>query len=525
MCNLSPCLFGSLLPGESGAIGFGAKGFGANDFRGKGFGVRRVATGWLLVLGVLFFTTGYAGAGESSPIADAMQAGRLDRVDALLDGREVDIDAAQADGMTALHWAVYRDDLAGTEMLLEAGADANVTNRYGVPPLSLACQNGSAAIVKRLLEAGADANAELRGGETVLMTAARTGVAEVVQALIARGAKLNAAERNSQTAIMWAAAAGHADVVDALMDAGADFRASLPSGFNPFFFAVREGRVDVVLRLLAAGVDVNEPIDPQRKAGKGPAQGTSALLLAVENGHFELAELLLREGADAADQRLGYTALHAITWVRKPLRGDGDPPPIGSGRTSSLELVRSLVAHGADVNARHGKHPTGNYRLNRTGATPFLLAAETGDLPLMKLLLDLGADPTIVNADNVTPLLAASGVGVLGNGDETAGTEEEAIEAIQLLLDLGADINAVDDQGKTAMHGAAFKSWTKLIQFLADHGADVNVWNRKNSRGWTPLLIAQGNRPGNFRPSAETIEAVERVMRAAGVEPPEGASP
>jgi ankyrin repeat protein len=188
-------------------------------------------------------------------------------------------------------------------------------------------------------------------------------------------------------------------------------------------------------------------------------------------------------------------------------------------------MVRSLVSHGADVNARHGKSPAGNYRLNRTGATPFLLAAETGDLPLMKLLLEFGADPTIVNVDNVTPLLAASGVGVLSNGDETAGTEEEAIQAVQLLLDLGADINAVDDQGKTAMHGAAFKSWTKLVQFLADHGADVSVWNRENSRGWTPLMIAQGHRPGNFRPSAETIEAVERVMRAAGVEPPSEAPP
>jgi ankyrin repeat protein len=486
-----------------------------------------LALRWLLVFGLLILlATDRAKADESSAlIADAMQGGRLDRVRALIDRREVNIDDAQTDGMTALHWAVYRDDLDGTEMLLEAGADANVTNRYDVRPLSLACQNGNAAIVKRLLEAGADANTELRGGETVLMTASRTGVVEVVRALIASGAKVNATERNGQTAIMWAAAAGHAEVVDALIDAGTDFRATLRSGFNPFFFAVRQGHVDVVLRLLAAGIDVNEPIDPARRAGQGPADGTSALLLAVENGHFELAEVLLREGADARDQRLGYTALHAITWVRKPLRGDGDPPPIGSGSTSSLDLVRSLVSHGADVNALHGKQPAGNYRLNRTGATPFLLAAETGDIPLMKLLLDLGADPTIVNVDHVTPLLAASGVGVLGNGDETAGTEEEAIEAVQLLLDLGADINAVDDQGKSAMHGAAFKSWTKLVQFLADHGADVHVWNRKNSRGWTPLMIAQGYRPGNFRPSAETIEAVQRVMRAAGVEPPDGAPP
>jgi ankyrin repeat protein len=125
-----------------------------------------------------------------------------------------------------------------------------------------------------------------------------------------------------------------------------------------------------------------------------------------------------------------------------------------------------------------------------------------------------------MNADHVTPLLAAAGVGVLANGDDSAGTEDEAIEVVQLLLDLGADINAVDDEGKTAMHGAAFMSWNKLVQFLADHGARIEVWNRKNNRGWTPLMIAQGHRPGNFRPSPETIVAVEHVMRAAGVEPP-----
>ena len=198
MCNASPCLFRSPLPGGSHSKGFGA----------TGIGISKLATRCLLVLGVLLLTTHCAGAGESSPIADAMQVGRLDRARALIDRDGVVIDAPQADGMTALHWAVYRDDLGATEMLLEAGADANVTNRYGVPPLSLACQNGNTAIVKRLLEAGADANAELRGGETVLMTAARTGVPEVVQALIDRGAKVDADERNSQTAIMWAAAAG-----------------------------------------------------------------------------------------------------------------------------------------------------------------------------------------------------------------------------------------------------------------------------------------------------------------------------
>jgi ankyrin repeat protein len=266
-------------------------------------------------------------------------------------------------------------------------------------------------------------------------------------------------------------------------------------------------------------------MQPEKTSGKGSQAGTSPLILAVENGHLELASAILDAGADPNEGRSGFTALHAITWVRKPIRGDGDPPPIGSGKVNSLAFVRDLVAHGADLNSRHGKHKVASGRLNRTDATPFLLAAETADLPVMRLLVELGADPLLPNADNCTPLLAAAGVGVLSNGDESAGTEEEAIEAVGLLLTLGADINAVDDQGKSAMHGAAFKSWTKLVQFLADNGADINVWNRKNQRGWTPLLIAQGHRPGNFRPSRETVEAVLRVMRTAGVQPPTKPAP
>ncbi len=458
-------------------------------------------------------------ADSGSPLADAVQNSERSTALALLE-QGASVNASQADGMTPLHWSVYQDDVAITRQLIAAGANVNAINRYGVSAISIACKNGNGAIVEALLEAGADPNSVLRGGETAIMTAARTGRIGPVKALLASGADVNAKETRGQTALMWAAAEGHANVVDALIEAGADFRASLTSGFTPLFFAVREGRTEVVHRLLGAGLDVNDLMQPKNSSGKQPLSGTSPLILAVENGHLELALSLLDAGADPNDARSGYTALHAITWVRKPRRGDGDPPPIGSGSVSSLDFVRQLVSHGADVNARHGKQGAGNGRLNRTDATPFLLACETGDLPLMRLLLELGADPSIANADHCTPLLAAAGVGVLSNGDETAGTEDEAIEAIGMLLELGADINAVDDDGKSAMHGAAFKSWTKLVQFLADEGADISVWNQKNRRGWTPLLIAQGYRPGNFRPSPETITAIEKVMRDAGVEPP-----
>ena len=480
---------------------------------------RWAALGWAaLGLAAVLAASSTVAAESDAPLADAVKKQNLAAVGALLKQR-VDVNAPQVDGMTALHWAAYHDDVKTAKRIIAAGGNAKAKNRYGVTPLSIACKNGITAIVKLLLEAGADPNATLRGGETALMTAARTGKLGPVKALLARGAKVNAKDRKRQTAVMWAAADGHVAVVNALIKAGADFRTPLRSGFTPFFFAVREGRTGVVLRLLAAGVDVNDVMQPKRSSGKARNRGTPPLILAVENGHFDLAAALLKAGADPKDQQSGYTALHAITWVRKPIRGDGDPPPIGSGKLTSLQFVRKLVALRADVNARHKKRRSRGGRLNRTGATPFLLAAESGDVPLMRLLLKLGANPMLRNADNCTPLLAAAGVGILGNGDEAAGTEVEAIEAIKLLLKRGADINAVDDNGESAMHGAAYKSYHKLVQFLDDNRADIKVWNRKNKRGWTPLLIAQGHRPGNFRPSAKTITAIHRVMRAAGVEP------
>jgi uncharacterized protein len=246
----------------------------------------------------------------------------------------------------------------------------------------------------------------------------------------------------------------------------------------------------------------------------------SPLILAIENGHFELAAALLKAGANPNDQPAGYAALHAITWVRKPIRGDGDPSPLGSGNLSSLEIVRQLVKSGADINLRLKKGQSGRGRFTTTGSTPFLLASRTADVPLMQLLLELKADASLPNADNCTPLLAAAGVGALDDGEEAAATEDEAVEAVKLLLDLGADINAVDHNGETAMHGAAYQSLPKVVQLLADRHADTKVWNRKNKCDWTPLMIAQGHRPGNFRPAPETIAALEKILQVASVAPP-----
>jgi ankyrin repeat protein len=323
---------------------------------------------------------------------------------------------------------------------------------------------------------------------------------------------------------MWAAAEGNLEVVDALLAAGADYRTPLSSGFTPLFFAVREGKAPVVFRLLKAGLDVNDSTQPERRFG--PAKRvTNPLLLALENGHFEMAIALMDAGANSNAAPAGFTPLHAMTWVRKPIRGDGDPPPRGSGNVESLEFVGALVRHGAELNRRLAKGTAGRGRYNTTGSTPFGMAARASDVPLMKLLMDLGADAHLSNADGCIPLLAAAGVGALGDGDEAAGTDEEAVQAVHLLLEAGADINAFDENGETVMHGAAYQERPKLVKYLSDRGADINIWNQKNKWGWTPLMIAQGHRPGNFRPSPYTIAAIEQVMRASGLEPPKATRP
>jgi ankyrin repeat protein len=477
----------------------------------------------MYVVALLLSTVSMQGAGSDAVVADAAE--KMDRaaVRTLLRQR-ADVNAPQVDGMTALHWATYQDDLETSALLLRARANANAATRYGVTPLSLACANGNPALVDLLLKAGADPNAALPGGETPLMTAARVGSVASVKALLARGGTVDAKDdRRGQTALMWAAAEGHADVVQTLIELGADVRLRLSSGFTPLLFAVREGRSGVVRVLLKAGADVNETVPMDRKRGYGgrlPAAGASPLLLAVTNAHFQLAAELLDAGANPNADVPGYTVLHAMSVVRKPGVGDNDPAPEGSGTMSSLELVKKLVAAGANVNSRMTRRANlANTRLNELGATPFMLAGLTADAELMKTLAALGADPKLANADNSTPLMAAAGLATRSPGED-AGTEPEVLEALQLLLDLGADINAVDNNGETAMHAAAYKNLPGVVKFLAAKGARIALWNVDDKFGWTPLAIAVGYRFGNFKPSPETEAAIREVMMAAGVTPP-----
>ena len=476
-----------------------------------------------VALALVAATTAVHAAPARAPLADAAERHDWTRVRSLLKAH-ADVNAAQADGMTALHWAAYHDDEDAAKALLGAGANVRAANRYGVTPLSLACTNGNAAIASALLEAGADANGAQPGGETPLMTAARSGADGVVKALLARGARVDAKDdRRGQTALMWAAAEGHAAIVQDFIEAGADFKLRTPSGFTPMLFATREGRIDVVRVLLRAGAAVDEtvPTEGRRRGygGRVPPAGATPLLIAVTNAHYELASVLLDEGANPNADLPGYTVLHAITAVRKPGVGDNDPPPDGSGSVSSIDFVKTLAARGANLNARMTKKANlNNTRLNEIGATPFMLAALTADAELMKTLVALGADPSIGNADNSTPLMAAAGLATRSPGED-AGTESEVLEAVQLILDLGANIDAVDKNGETAMHAAAYKNLPQVVRLLAGR-ARIAVWNKEDRFGWTPLAIAAGYRFGNFKPSPDTEAAVREVMIKGGVTPP-----
>jgi uncharacterized protein len=490
---------------------------------------RRQITGFVLLVAGL---AAPAAAADRAAVADAAEKRDKTVVSALLKSG-VDVNAAQADGTTALHWATYHDDAEMVASLLKAGANVKAVNRHGMSPVAEACMNGNAAVVKLLLEAGADANTTMKGGESVLMLAARSGNLGAVNALLARGANVKARERLGQTALMWAAAEGHTAVVRALIESGADLNVTLDSGFTAFFFAVREGRLDTVRAFLAAGVDVNKMMQrPQgavrRFGGGGPGargQATTPLVLAVQNGHFELAIALIDAGADPNDVRTGFTPLHMIAGVRKPDSNDTNDgsPAIGAGRLSSLDFVREIVKRGANVNFRL---PSGALGLGGTssriateaaaGGTPFLFAADRADLPLMRLLKELGADPLLPNSNGTTPLMAAAGVGTT-SPDEEAGEESEALEAVKMLLDLGADINTVDSNGDTAMHGAAYNAYPLVAKLLAERGADPKIWKNPNKVGGTPLFIAEGYGDKTLQPDAATIEAITKIMLAAGL--------
>ena len=476
-------------------------------------------------------------AGAQVAIVDAIKAGDVARVRALVDKR-ADVNATQQDGTTPLHWAVDRDQPEIAQMLIRAGANVKAANRFGATPLWLASLNGNAKTIAMLIEAGADAKSANADGETALMVAARTGKTDAVNLLLTRGADPNVKEGwRGQTALMWAAAEGHAAVIEMLLARGADLKARSNAGFTALLFAAREGRIAAVDALLKAGADMNDSLPVRRRGPQGagltaaqtpaaqtagaaqtpappPEVGLNAFLLAAANAHYELAARLLDRGADPNAAPQGYTALHQVSWVRKAgVSGSNNPAPQGSGNMDGLEFVRKLVTKGAQLNARVTKRPNmGVTTLNSIGATPFLLAARTADAPLMKLLAELGADPLLTNEDGSTPLMVAAGLGTNSPGEDP-GTEPEVLDAVKVALELGNDLNAVDKNGETAMHGAAYKHVPSVVRYLAEKGARMDVWNRPNSKGWTPLKITEGVQRGmNIVSSAPTAAVIRQVM-------------
>lgn len=415
-----------------------------------------------------------------------------------------------ADGDTALHLAAHAGDVDSLERQLDQGIDPDTTNRFGVTPLALAARGGHPSVVQRLLEAGADPNRVSPAGETPLMVAARTGVVDSVLALLEHGADPTARETwRGQTALMWAAAERHAGVVGPLVAAGAEVNGVSAGGFTPLMFAVRLGHIETVDALLGAGADIHQTLP----------DGTSALVAAVINAHYDLAVHLLERGADPNAAEQGWTALHQVVWTRRPNtnKNQHNPSPRQSGWVTALELVEALVAHGADVNARQTKEPRDGYRnlLNRIGATPFFLAAKVVDLEMMRLLLDLGADPLLTNEDGTTALLVAAGVGVWPN--ESAGSQEEALEAVKLMIELGDVVTTIDAHGDTAVHGSVLRDAKELTLFLLERGAELN---HVNECGWTPLTIAQGIFYGNLGRRFPDLEGVLVERGATSPLPP-----
>jgi ankyrin repeat protein len=481
--------------------------------------------------------------------------------------QKLDVNTPQSDGTTALHWAAHWNDVEMARLLIQAGANARAATREGATALYLAAVNGNAVMIDMLTKAGANPNSTLAGGETVLMTAANSGNADAVRVLIKAGANVNAKESvKGETALMWAAAENHADVVKLLIENAADIlacthidlvnsangfiitgpgvpnvpcdkggkpqprptppaqaaggrggRGGRPPGpplggsgggaMTPFLFAVRANAMESVKVLIEAGSDVNQTM----------ADGTSAMVIAIINGHYNLATFLLDDGADPnlADLR-GRAALYAAVDMRN-YRWSELPKPPGDN-VDPLDVIKTLLNRGAKPNMPltnpipyRGPSNFSNVFQSMVGATPFLRAAESGDVALMKLLVQHGADPNIKLSDGTTALMLASGIG-RADGSTYEWSEAETLEAVRLCLQLGNDLHATNTAGLTALHGAAHRGSNEIVQFLVSKGAKLDA---KDKEGRTPLAWAEGvpvidQRPP--RPQPHTVALLQRLM-------------
>jgi len=448
------------------------------------------------ILAVLFLAAALHAADTDRRLIDAAKKGNRESVRALLK-ENAPVNARDADGTTALHWAARADDMETAQLLMRAGADVKAADRYGITPLGLAAEVGDAALIEALVKAGADVNAARPNGETVLMTAARTGKPDALKVLLAHGADVNARENQfGETALMWAAAENNAAAIRVLAQAGADKDArstllkfpefkfitsgmvttSLPrGGWTSLMYAARQGSVEAAGALADVGAD-KDLADPE---------GSTALILAIINAHFDLAEVLLEKGANPniADST-GMTALYAAVDMHTLGPMLSRPGPKVTDKLDAADLVGKLIDHDANANVRLkrpiiGRHHDSGDAAMGEGTTPLIRATKNVDLPVIQLLLEGGADPSITQKDYSTPAMVA-----------IKGTSEaNALEAVKLFVEHGADVDAFNAAGQTALHVAAGRGSDNVIRFLASKGAKLDM---KDKQGHTPLDVALG---------------------------------
>jgi ankyrin repeat protein len=480
----------------------------------------------VVLCGLILCAMALNAARADSRLADAAETPDKAVIRSLLQ-QKVDVNAPQPDGTTALHWAARHDDLETADLLIRAGANVKAANRFNATALSLAATNGSALMIGKLLDAGESANAVLsESGDTVLMVASRTGEPDAVSVLLNHGADVNKTNAQGQTALMWAAAEKNAAAVQVLIDRKADlnarthpappakpldtiFSAPYPvGGMTALLFAARQNDMKSASELIAAGADIKETAQ----------DGTSPILVAVMNGHYGLAKFLLEKGADpnAADGK-GRAALYAAVDMRN-LEWSTRPAPPERDKVTELDLIEALLDHGANPNLRLTKkiplrgQPSFDGRwANMIGATPLWRAAQSDDVTVMRLLKEHGADPLLSSTDHTTPLMVAAGVG--WSDGQSHGSQTDAPEALKLCLEWGLDVNAKNDVGYTALHGAAFRGANEVVKLLVEKGARMDA---KNQEGKLPVNMAEGMHigPGGWVEHEDTAALLHKLMAA-----------
>jgi uncharacterized protein len=455
-----------------------------------------------------------AGHAAAASLIDAVKANDSASAQQLIKNK-ADVNVAESDGTTLLHYAAYHDDAALVESLLKAGAKASVANKFGSTPLSEATTRGDAKIVALLLKAGADPNVGNSDGQTPLLTVARTSNVEVAKLLISHGANVNVAEKwHQQTPLIYAAAQSQPAMVKVLLDHGAKVDArSLDNnwtrmvtaepraqqrevgGFTALLYASRQGCLECVKLLVGDHADVNLP-DPE---------GVTPLIMAVSNFHFDVAAYLVSKKANVNTwDWWGRTPLYeAVDLNTIPHGGRPDQPSLDN--TTSVQMIEMLLNAGANPNAQLKLFPPyravgpdrGADMMLTMGTTPLLRAAKAGDVEAVRLLLQHGANPNLPNIQGVTPVMAAAGLG--SNEIDTRGrfkTVPDQVACIDLLVKAGGDVNARDNKGQSALHGAALFGYDDIIKDLVAHNADINA---KDKQGMTPLDSAMGRAGGHGR--------------------------